>query len=132
MSGVSRPLVLWSLVLLALLAAHDLTHALDDGLETSLGALALVAVPQWIVLALVFAVIARGGPGRSGLAALALALGVIAGFVAVHLLPFSPAPYWDLDPSVVSWVLVFVPPAVALVLAALAWPRARPAAAPAG
>ena len=124
-----RPLVLWSLILLVLLAAHDLSHALDDGLETSLDALALVAVPQWVVLAGVFAVIARGGTGHSAAAALALAVGVIAGFVVVHLLPFSSAAYWELEPSAASWLLVFVPPVAALVLAALAWPHRRPAAA---
>ena len=131
MGRVRRPIVLWSLVLLALLAAHDLSHALDDGLETSLGDLALVATPQWVVLAVVFAVVVRGEPARSALAALALALGVVVGFLAVHLLPFSPAPYWDLEPSAASWLLVVVPPAVALVLAAVAWPRRRPASAPA-
>ena len=44
-------LAVGSLALLALLAAHDLTHALDDGLETRLGDLALVAIPQWLALA---------------------------------------------------------------------------------
>jgi hypothetical protein len=37
-----RP-VLLSWILLALLAAHDLTHLLDDGLDTSPGQLALAA-----------------------------------------------------------------------------------------
>jgi hypothetical protein len=126
---VRRPIVLWSAVLLALIAAHDLSHALDDGLETSLGALALVATPQWIVLALAMAIIVRADAGRSALTAFALGLGIVVGFGAVHLLPFSPAPYWELEPSAVSWLLVFVPVAVGLVLAALAWPRRRAVAA---
>ena len=29
--------VAWSWVLLALVAAHDVTHGVDDGLDTSLG-----------------------------------------------------------------------------------------------
>lgn len=122
-----RPLVAWSLVLLALLAAHDVSHAVDDGLETGLGALALVAVPQWIVLAAVAAVIVRGDRERSALAALLLGGGVVAGFAAVHLLPFSPAAYWDLEPSPASWLLAVVPPLVGLVVVALAWPRRRAA-----
>src|SRR3954471_184815 len=44
----SRTLVIWSWVVLALLAAHDVTHLLDDGLETSPGRLASVALPQWL------------------------------------------------------------------------------------
>jgi hypothetical protein len=123
--AASRPIVLWSGVVLALLAAHDLSHALDAGLDTSLGALALVAVPQWIVLAVVMGVIVRGDAQRSALAALLLGIGVVAGFAAVHLLPFSPAGYWDLAPSALSWLLVFVPLPAGLVLAALALQQLR-------
>jgi hypothetical protein len=107
-------------VVLILLAAHDLSHALDDGLDTSLGALAVVAVPQWIVLALVMGVIVRGDERQSALAALLLAVGVILGFAAVHLLPGSPASYWDKQPSVASWVVVWAPLLAGIVLAVLA------------
>src|SRR3954453_2626068 len=108
----SPPLVIWSGVLLAVLAAHDLTHALDDGLETPLGGLALVAVPQWLVLAVVMAAIGRGDRARSALAALLLGLGVRGGFLAVHPLPFAPASYWDLNPSPVSWLVAWLPVAL--------------------
>jgi hypothetical protein len=124
-----RPLVTWTLALFALLAAHDLTHLLDDGLDTSAAALATVAVPQWIVLAGVLWVIVRGDRARATGAALLLAAGVVAGFVVVHLLPFSPAAYYDLEPSAASWVLAIVPPLVALVVAALAWAERRAAGA---
>ena len=65
----SRSLVIWSGVLLVALAAHDLSHALDGGLETPLDQLAFVAVPQWLVLAAVMTVIAyppfaKGGARR--------------------------------------------------------------------
>jgi hypothetical protein len=125
LSALRRPLVLWSAVVLALLAAHDLSHALDSGLNTSLGALAVIAVPQWIVLVVVMGVIVRGDPRRSALAALALSAGVIGGFAAVHLLPFSPAAYWDLHPSAVSWLLVWAPLVAGLVLARIAWQEWR-------
>ncbi len=128
-TSMRRPLVLWSFVLLALLAAHDVSHAVDDGLETGLRALALVASPQWIVLAVVAAFIVRGDRARSAVAALLLGLGTTAGLVAVHLLPFSPAAYADLDPSAASWLLAVVPAAVGLLVAGLAVPRLRGAAA---
>src|SRR4051812_50070374 len=98
----SPPLVIWSGVLLAVLAAHDLTHALDDGLETPLGALALVAVPQWLALGVVMAVIVRGDRARSALAALLLGIGVTAGLAVVPPLPVAAAPYWGLPPPTIS------------------------------
>src|SRR5436305_3342603 len=85
-SSVSRPLVLWSAVVLVLLAAHDLSHALDDGLKTSLSALAIVAVPQWVLLAALMGMVVRGDRVRSAGAALLLGVGVVVGFAAVHLL----------------------------------------------
>jgi hypothetical protein len=119
----SRSLAFWSWVVLALLAAHDVTHALDDGLDTGLGQLAVVAVPQWLILVAVMAVILRGDRARSRAAALLLGIAVTVGFAVVHLLPVLPAAYWELQPSVLSWVLAWAPAAVGLVLAALAWPQ---------
>jgi hypothetical protein len=123
--GGSRPLVLWSWIVLALLAAHDLTHIFDDGLQTGLGQLALVAIPQWIVLGAVMAIIVRGDAAQRQTAALVLGISVSAGFAVIHLLPPSPAAYWDLQPSFISWVLAWVPTAAGVVLAVLAWPPQR-------
>ena len=117
----SRSLVISSGVLLVLLAAHDLSHALDGGLETPLDQLALVAVPQWLVLAVVMTVTVRGDPTRGAGAALLLGIGVAIGFAIVHLLPFSAASYWDLQPSLVSWLLAWLPAGLGLAVAALAW-----------
>ena len=121
--GAMRTVVLWSWVVLALLAAHDVTHLADDGLDTSPGQLALVAIPQWLALAAVMAVVLRGRPDQSRLAAIVLGLSVAAGFAVIHLLPASAAAYWDLEPSALSWVLAWVPAAAGIVLAALAWSR---------
>ena len=118
------PLVLWSWIVLSLVAAHDVTHLLDDGLETPPGQLAFVALPQWLALAVVMAIILRGDRAQSRTAALLLGITVTPGFAVVHLLPFSPAAYRDLQPSAVSWVLAWVPAAAGLLLAALARPRA--------
>jgi hypothetical protein len=121
----SRTLVTWSAVLLAVLAAHDLSHALDDGLETPLDKLALVAIPQWLALAVVMAVIVRGERARGAMGALLLGLGVTAGFAFIHLLPFATASYWDLHPSAFSWVVAWLPVGLGIVVATLAWQELR-------
>jgi hypothetical protein len=123
--GGARSLLLWSWILLALVAAHDVTHLLDDGLETGLGQLALVALPQWLVLAVVMAIVLRGDWAHSRTAALLLGTSVAVGFGVVHLLPFAPAAFWDLQPSVVSWALAWASVAAGVLLAVLAWPRER-------
>src|SRR5215207_8386024 len=105
--GDGRSLVLWSWIVLALLAAHDVTHVLDDGLETPPARFPLVAVPQWIALGIVIAVVVRGDRAQSQLAALLLGISVTVGVVVVHLLPITSAALWGVRPSVVSWVLVW-------------------------
>ena len=116
----SPALIVATWLLLALLAAHDLTHLFDEGLDTSAGQLALVAVPQWIAIAVVMAVVLRAGRSRGAPAALLLGAATALGFAIVHLLPFAPAAYEDLDPSALSWVLAWVPTVLALVVVALA------------
>ena len=116
-----RSLVVLSWLVLVLLAAHDVTHLADGGLDTSAAQLALVAIPQWLALAAVMAIVLRGRPDQSRLAALVLGLSVAVGFAVIHLLPASPAAYWDLDPSALSWALALVPTAAGLLLAARAW-----------
>ena len=120
--------------MLGLLVAHDLTHLLDDGLDTPPGRLALVAIPQWIALGVVMAIVLRGDEPHRPMAALALGVSVVLGFALVHLLPIAPTSFWDLRPSGVSWALGWVTPAAALVLIVLAWPlvRSRPARASTG
>jgi hypothetical protein len=125
MAHDSRSLVLAAWVVLALLAAHDVTHVLDDGLETPLAQVAYVAIPQWLFLAVAMTVVLRGEPARRRLAALLIGVGVVLGFATIHLLPFSPAGYWDLRPSTISWVLAWMPAVAGLVLAGIAWPRLR-------
>jgi hypothetical protein len=120
--GDGRSLVLWSWIVLALLAAHDVTHVLDDGLETPLARFPLVAVPQWIALGIVMAVVVRGDRAQSQLAALLLGIGVTVGVVVVHLLPITSAALWGVRPSVVSWVLVWASVAAGFLLAVLARP----------
>jgi hypothetical protein len=127
----SRSLVVWSAVLLVALAAHDLSHALDDGLETPLNQLALIAVPQWLALGVMMTIIVRAERARAAAAALLLGIGVTLGFAAIHLLPFSTASYWDLHPSLVSWMVAWLPAALGLWVAALGWSELRPLAAPA-
>ena len=123
-------LIIWSAVLLGLLFAHDLTHVFDSGLNTKLSQLALVAIPQWAVIAGVMLVVVRGEPRHSALAALLLGFGTAIGFALIHLAPFAPASYQNLSPSTISWALALIPPAVGLYLGVLGW-RALRASAPA-
>ena len=120
MVGMPRSVVATSWLLLALLAAHDLTHALDDGLRTGLGELAAVAAPQWVVLAVVMAVILRADRLRAATAAFLLGLGTVVGVVGVHLTSISPAPYADLEPAAASWFFALAPVVVGAALVALA------------
>jgi len=115
-----RSVVVLSWVVLVLLAAHDVTHLADGGLDTSPGQLALVAIPQWIALAAVMVIVVRGPEERRRIAALVLGVSVVVGFAVIHLLPFSLADYSELEPSGLSWVLVWLPTAAALVLVAVA------------
>ena len=133
------PLALWSWVVLGLLAAHDLTHLLDDGMDTSPGQLALVAIPQWIALGVVMAIVLRGDEAHRPMAALALGVSVVLGFAVVHLLPLLPTSFWELQPSGLSWVLAWATTAAALVLIVLArsararrpwWPTRGPTTGP--
>ena len=87
-------------------------------------------MPQWLVLAVVAAVILRGERARAAAAALLLGIGVTVGFAVVHLLPFAPAAYWELQPSPVSWLLAWVPAVLGLAVAALAWSQWRSAGRP--
>jgi NO-binding membrane sensor protein with MHYT domain len=103
-------------VVLGLLAAHDATHLLDDGLDTPLGLLAAVAIPQWLFLGVAMGVVLRGEESQARLAALLIGISVAIGFAAIHLLPVSPAAYWDLDPSGISWCLAWAPAVAALAL----------------
>lgn len=116
-----RAVVAWSWIVLALLAAHDVTHLVDDGLDTDPAQLALVAIPQWLVLAAVMAIVLRGRPDQRRVAAVVLGLSVAAGFAVVHLLPVAPTAYWGLEPSSLSWALAWAPTAAGLLLAARAW-----------
>jgi hypothetical protein len=120
--GDARSLVLWSWIVLALLAAHDVTHVLDDGLDTSPGQLAIVAIPQWLALAGLMAVVVRDDGGHGRTAALLLGTSVVVGFAIVHLLPITPISFWELQPSLVSWVLAWASTAAGLLLAVLARP----------
>ena len=116
-----------SWVVLGLLVAHDVTHVADDGLETPLGRFVLVAVPQWLFLAVAMTVVVRGDAAHARLAALLIGASVAIGFTAVHLLPGTPTSFWDVSPSGISWVLAWAAVVAGLALALLAWSVSRSA-----
>lgn len=107
-------------VLLLLVVAHDVDHVVN---EERLGEL---TVAFWLFLPVQYgaflAVIGlvwrrhRLGPTLAG----ALAVTSVLAFVGAHLVPFGLLPYGDGDPLAISWVLVFVPMAVALAALAVA------------
>jgi uncharacterized membrane protein (DUF4010 family) len=115
-SGLWQPLT-WSLVLLvALLFAHDTDHLVNEDRLYELTAPFWVFLPfQYGAFAFVIALVWRRDPRAPGLAMLLSALTVF-GFVVAHVLPFGLAPYPDYDAPTISWILVFVPMAAALVV----------------
>ena len=130
----------WSLaVLVALVLAHDVDHVFNQDQTGNLPLGFWLFVPfQYGVLAAVLALVARRDPRAPALAAL-LAAVTFLGFTGAHLVPGGPLPYADYDLPAISWVLVFVPMAAALLaLAAAMRLRAalgavnRPAASPSG
>jgi peptidoglycan/LPS O-acetylase OafA/YrhL len=115
-SGLWRPLT-WSLVLLvALLFAHDLDHVVNEDRLYELTTPFWVFLPfQYGAFALVIALVWRRDPRGPRLAVLLSALTVV-GFIVSHVLPFGLAPYQDYDAPTISWILVLVPMAAALLV----------------
>lgn len=107
-------------VLLVLVVAHDVDHVLNEERLGELTAAFWVFLPvQYGVFLAVLALAWRRDPHAPTLAAALAAVAVLA-FVGAHLVPFGPLPYAEGDPLAVSWALVFVPMAVALVALVLA------------
>lgn len=114
-----RALRVTAVVLFALIVGHDISHIADPGLDTPLGALAIISVPQYVGLIWILNAVLRSPPRRSAGAGLALGLAVLAGFVVAHLLPFGPAPFYDEHPAFASWLLLWLPIGTCLLLIAL-------------
>ena len=76
------PLALWSWVVLGLLAAHDLTHLLDDGLGHVARPARARRDPAVDRLGVVMAIVLRGDETHRPMAALALGVSVVLGFAS--------------------------------------------------
>jgi hypothetical protein len=106
------------------LTAADVLHALDhtrQGRDLS-SEVYVAGVAGWIALALLLVLVARRHRLAAPYAA-AVGLSVAAGFVLVHVAPRWSAfsdPYSAFDPDPLSWALVVVPVAAALLLVACA------------
>jgi hypothetical protein len=120
-------------VLLALVVAHDVDHIVN---ESRLGEL---PPSFWVFLPIQYAafigvlVLIRRRDDASPVYAAALSAIAAFGFVGAHLMPFGPLPYAKGDPLAISWALVFVPIAVAVVTFAVAlrtWSLTRRAGGP--
>ena len=109
-----------NLLVLALLVAHTLDHALNQparpGPEsgTVIGVLGFVIVAGSSLLAIRRS---PNAPAAAVVAGSATALGIL----AVHLMPawwgFVSDPYWDFDANAPSWTLALAPLAAGVVLA---------------
>jgi hypothetical protein len=116
-SGGSWQPLAWSLVLLlALLVAHDVDHVVNEDRLYELTTPFWVFLPfQYAAFALVIALVWRRDSRGPRLAMLLGALTVV-GFTVSHVLPFGLAPYPDYDAPTLSWILVFVPMAAAVLV----------------
>jgi peptidoglycan/LPS O-acetylase OafA/YrhL len=126
-------------VLVALVLAHDVDHVFNQDQTGNLPLGFWLFVPfQYGVFGAVLALVGRRDPRAPALAALLSGVTFL-GFIGAHLVPGGPLPYADYDLPAISWLLVFVPMAAALLaLAAALRLRAalgavtRPAASPSG
>jgi peptidoglycan/LPS O-acetylase OafA/YrhL len=104
------------ILLVALLFAHDADHLVNEDRLYELTTPFWVFLPfQYGAFALVIALVWRRDPRGPRLAVLLGALTVV-GFIVSHVLPFGLAPYPDYDAPAISWILVFVPMAAALLV----------------
>ena len=107
-------------VLLVLVVAHDLDHVANQDATGNLGAAFWIFLPfQYGAFALVLALVLRRDSRAPALAALLCAIAIVA-FAAAHLVPGGPLEYADYELPAISWVLVFVPMAVAAFTLAVA------------
>lgn len=121
-----------NLLLLALLVAHTVDHAVNQPVRELPATGTLVGVAGFVIVAASTVLALR----RSAIAApAAIVSGLVTAFglVVVHLAPrwSEPIsdPYWEFDPNALSWALAAAPLLAALGLAAIAARelRARPA-----
>jgi ammonia channel protein AmtB len=102
------------------LTVADVLHALDhtrQGRDLA-GEVYVVGVAGWIALAVMLVLIARRHPLAAPYAA-AVGVSVAVGFLLVHVAPHWSAfsdPYSAFDPDALSWALVVLPIAAALLL----------------
>ncbi|HYU61927.1 MAG TPA: hypothetical protein VEK39_14305 [Solirubrobacterales bacterium] len=105
-------------VLLMLLVAHDVDHVVNEGRLYELPVGFWIFLPfQYGAFLAVLVMVRRRAPNAATLAA-ALGATTVVGFAVSHALPFAFAPYED--PPAFSWVLVYVPMAVAAAVFAVA------------
>jgi hypothetical protein len=107
-------------VLLLLVVAHDVDHVVNEGRLGELSAAFWILLPfQYAAFLGTLALTLRRHP-QAPTAVAALSAASVIAFAGAHLLPFGPLPYADGDPLAISWALVFVPMAVAIVAFGLA------------
>ena len=116
------PLVRANLVVLALLIAHTLDHAVNQPARDLPVTGTFVGVAGFAVLA-ASSLLALRGSDLAALAALAAGATTALGLIAIHLLPAWSVPisdpYWAFAANALSWALLIAPLAASLWLAVL-------------
>jgi membrane-associated protease RseP (regulator of RpoE activity) len=113
-AGAWRAL-LWLLVaLLALVVAHDVDHLVNQERQGGLVEGFWIFLPfQYAAFGLTLLLMRRRDPRAPAVAVLLGSLAVVA-FIGAHVVPWGPQPFGDYDVPATSWILVFVPTAVAV------------------
>ena len=110
-----------NVLLMGLLVAHTLDHALNQPARDVPASGGLIALAGFTLVAASTVLALRRSP-FAPTAAVAAGLAVALGILAVHLAPgwwgFVSDPYWDFDPNALSWLLAIAPALGGLALAA--------------
>jgi hypothetical protein len=101
------------LALLALVVAHDVDHLVNQERQGGLVEGFWIFLPfQYAAFGLTLLLVRRRDPRAPAVAVLLGSLAVVA-FIGAHVVPWGPQPFGDYDVPATSWILVFVPTAVA-------------------
>ncbi len=109
------------LLLLALLGAHTVDHAVNQPARVLPSSAGLVGIAGFVIVAIAIAFALRGGRLAAPVGLLA-GVTTVLGFLVVHIPGVGPLadPYFDFDANAASWLLLVLPIALAVLVAAIA------------
>lgn len=109
------------LLLFALLGAHTIDHAVNQPARELPASGGIVGIAGFAIVAIAIAFALRGGRLAAPVGLLA-GVTTVLGFLVVHIPGAGPLadPYFDFDANAASWLLLVLPIAVAVLVAAIA------------